>query len=96
MSDAGPLAIAAYRLTLSTLMLLPFYLQEGRLNRFLNSSGRDKATLMAVGVVLALHFASWITSLGYTSVASSVVFVHVDPGVSGAGDLRQDTRADDI
>ena len=79
MSNAGPLAIAAYRLILSTLMLLPFYLQGNRLGSFLKSSRRDKATLAAVGVVLALHFASWITSLEHTSVASSVIFVHVDP-----------------
>lgn len=35
--------------------------------------------LMGVGVILAVHFASWISSLSYTSVASSVIFVHVDP-----------------
>ncbi len=29
--------------------------------------------------MLAVHFATWITSLSYTSVASSVIFVHVDP-----------------
>jgi drug/metabolite transporter (DMT)-like permease len=29
--------------------------------------------------VLALHFASWITSLSLTSVTSSVLFVHIDP-----------------
>jgi len=40
---------------------------------------RDILTLAAVGVVLAIHFGSWITSLGLTSVASSVLFVHVDP-----------------
>ena len=35
--------------------------------------------LVGVGVVLAIHFATWITSLSYTSVTSSVIFVHVDP-----------------
>jgi drug/metabolite transporter (DMT)-like permease len=35
--------------------------------------------LAGVGLVLAVHFATWITSLSYTSVASSVIFVHVDP-----------------
>jgi drug/metabolite transporter (DMT)-like permease len=39
----------------------------------------DLLTLAGVGVVLAVHFATWITSLSYTSVASSVIFVHVDP-----------------
>jgi len=41
--------------------------------------GGDLLTLAGVGVVLAVHFATWITSLSYTSVASSVIFVHVDP-----------------
>jgi drug/metabolite transporter (DMT)-like permease len=35
--------------------------------------------LTGVGFVLAVHFATWITSLSLTSVASSVIFVHVDP-----------------
>ncbi len=40
---------------------------------------RELLVLTGVGVVLAVHFATWITSLSLTSVASSVVFVHVDP-----------------
>lgn len=79
MSSAGPLAIAAYRLTFSTLILLPFFVYSGGIRRLLESSQRDILTLVGVGVVLALHFASWITSLSLTSVASSVIFVHVDP-----------------
>ena len=79
MSGAGPLAIAAYRLTFSTLILLPFFLHSGGLRRLIGASRKDALTLVGVGVVLALHFASWITSLSFTSVASSVIFVHIDP-----------------
>ena len=79
MSGAPPLAIATYRLTFATLMLLPFYIRSGGPGRLAASSTRDILTLVAVGVVLAIHFGSWITSLGLTSVASSVLFVHVDP-----------------
>jgi len=79
MSNASPIAIAAYRLTFSTFILLPFFIHSGGLNRFLNASFKDKVTLAGVGVALAFHFASWITSLEYTTVASSVIFVHVDP-----------------
>jgi drug/metabolite transporter (DMT)-like permease len=78
-SVAPPLAIASYRLLFATLMLAPFYLRSGGIRRLRESPGKDVLTLMAVGVVLALHFASWITSLSLTSVASSVLFVHVDP-----------------
>ena len=79
MSSAGPLAIAAYRLTFATLILLPFYMHSGGLGRLLRSSGREVLNLVGVGIVLAFHFASWITSLSFTSVASSVIFVHIDP-----------------
>ena len=79
MSGAPPLAIATYRLAFATLILLPFYIRSGGHKRLAASSSRDNLTLVAVGVVLAIHFASWITSLGLTSVASSVLFVHVDP-----------------
>ncbi|MFP3951712.1 MAG: DMT family transporter [Candidatus Bathyarchaeia archaeon] len=78
-SDAPPLAIATYRMFFSTLILAPFFLSEGGFNVISGMGRRDVLTLLGVGITLALHFASWITSLSYTSVASSVIFVHVDP-----------------
>ena len=79
MSEAPPLTIATYRLILATLILAPFYLSSDGPAELMNASRRDKMMLIGVGVALALHFASWITSLEYTSVASSVIFVHIDP-----------------
>ncbi|UCD46120.1 MAG: DMT family transporter [Candidatus Bathyarchaeota archaeon] len=79
MSSAPPLAIATYRLVFATLILLPFYINSGGPGRLLGAPRKDLLSLVGVGVVLALHFASWITSLSFTSVASSVIFVHVDP-----------------
>ena len=79
MSDAPALAIASYRLLFATLILLPFYVRSGGVGRLMSSEARDLLNLAGVGVVLAVHFASWITSLSLTSVASSVLFVHVDP-----------------
>lgn len=79
MSEASPLAIAAYRLIFATLILLPFFIRSGGLGRLLAASKREVLALMGVGIVLAMHFASWISSLSFTSVASSVIFVHVDP-----------------
>ncbi|MCX6649135.1 MAG: DMT family transporter [Candidatus Bathyarchaeota archaeon] len=79
LTDAPPMAIATWRLALSTLILLPFFLSRGGVSK-LRAMGRgDLLMLAGVGVVLAVHFATWITSLSYTSVASSVIFVHVDP-----------------
>jgi drug/metabolite transporter (DMT)-like permease len=79
LSAAPPMAIATWRMVLSTLMLLPFFTTGGRPRRLAAMSAKEKLTLTGVGVVLAVHFASWITSLSFTSVASSVIFVHVDP-----------------
>ena len=79
MSDSAPLAIASYRLIFSTLILLPFFIGFGSLEKLRSISRRDLLNLVAVGIVLALHFGSWITSLSFTSVSSSVIFVHVDP-----------------
>jgi drug/metabolite transporter (DMT)-like permease len=79
LSEAPPLTLATYRMVLSTLMLAPFYVRGGGLRGFREMDGGRRLSLMGVGVVLAVHFASWITSLGLTSVASSVIFVHIDP-----------------
>ena len=79
LSEAAPLTLATYRMVLSTLMLAPFYVKSGGVRRFREMDGGRRLSLMGVGVVLAVHFASWITSLSLTSVASSVIFVHIDP-----------------
>ncbi len=79
LTDAPPMAIAAWRLALSTLILLPFFLRNDGIAKLRVMRWGELFTLVGVGVVLAVHFATWITSLSYTSVASSVIFVHVDP-----------------
>jgi drug/metabolite transporter (DMT)-like permease len=79
LSTAAPITLATYRMVLSTLMLAPFYVRSGGVRRFWEMNGGRRLSLMGVGVVLAVHFASWITSLSLTSVASSVIFVHIDP-----------------
>jgi len=72
------LTIAAFRLGLASLILLPYaVIKHGRELRSL-TPGDLKFALLA-GLILAVHFASWITSLEYTSVASSVVLVTTTP-----------------
>ena len=78
-TDAPPLAIASYRMLLSVVMLMPFFIRNNGMEKLRNQGSRAIFNLCIVGVVLAIHFASWITSLGLTSVASSVIFVHIDP-----------------
>ncbi len=78
-TDAPPLAIASYRMIISVAMLTPFFLRNNGVEKLRTQGKSQLLSLFAVGVVLAIHFASWITSLSLTSVASSVIFVHIDP-----------------
>ena len=72
------LAIAGGRLLLSALILTPFALarHQSELRRL---SRADIAMAAAAGMLLAVHFATWIASLEYTSVLISVVFVTTSP-----------------
>jgi drug/metabolite transporter (DMT)-like permease len=73
-SGADALAISWWRCAAGALVLLPFAWTK------LKTMPRDAFVLPAVaGVFLAIHFASWISSLDYTSVAASVVLVSTTP-----------------
>ncbi len=76
--EAPPLIIAAYRLTLATMALL-FFTLPTTVREVRQLSRRELLPVMGAGVFLSLHFALWITSLNYTSVASSVIFVTTNP-----------------
>jgi drug/metabolite transporter (DMT)-like permease len=66
--------IAAGRLTVSAALLTPFVLaRHWRLIRALTP--RDLLLALGAGFFLAVHFATWILSLEYTTVLISVVFV---------------------
>jgi drug/metabolite transporter (DMT)-like permease len=76
--DVPSLVIAALRLTYASLLLAPLALTRHRAE--LKSLTRNEITLGAIsGLFLAVHFATWTSSLEYTSVASSVVFVSTGP-----------------
>ena len=77
---APSLVIAAYRLSLATLVLTPYTLARHRPEIKAALSQKKLAGLAILsGVLLAFHFATWITSLQFTSVASSVVLVTTSP-----------------
>lgn len=77
-ADAPSLVIAALRLSCATLLLAP--LAWSRHREELKSLTRREIMLGVIsGLFLAVHFATWISSLEYTSVASSVVFVSTGP-----------------
>ncbi len=77
-SDTSSLVIAAGRMLFATLLMAPFTLSRhyGELKRLARG---DLLLALLSGIILALHFATWISSLEYTSVASSVVLVTTTP-----------------
>jgi len=78
-ADGVPsLVIAAFRLALASLVLAPLALlrHSAELRRL---TRRQWALVLTSGVFLGAHFATWITSLAYTTVASSVVLVSTSP-----------------
>ena len=72
------ITIAAFRLVLAAVLLLPYTLIKAR-KELLSLSREDIGYALVAGFFLAVHFAVWITSLEYTSVASSVVLVTTTP-----------------
>jgi drug/metabolite transporter (DMT)-like permease len=78
-TDAPPLAIASYRMIISVVILAPFFILNNGFDKLRKQGSTQLVRLLAIGIVLAVHFASWITSLSLTSVTSSVIFVHIDP-----------------
>lgn len=76
--EVPSLVIAAWRLTIASLILVPIALTRHRAE-LLGFSRKDLLFALLSGFFLALHFATWITSLQYTTVASSVVLVSTIP-----------------
>ncbi|HEX7064060.1 MAG TPA: DMT family transporter [Bacillales bacterium] len=78
LSSAPASVIATYRLAFTVLIMTPVIVMKYR-RELLRVSGKDWAICTAAGVFLAFHFIFWFGSLNYTSVASSVVLVALQP-----------------
>lgn len=76
--DVPSMVIAAWRLSVATIILTPLVFIQKR-DELSALKRRDLILALLSGFFLALHFATWITSLEYTSVASSVVLVTTTP-----------------
>jgi len=82
-NEASPFAVAAWRLTIAALVLVP--IAAFRVERTL-----DRRTVLwsvISGVALAAHFVLWISSLEHTTVASSVLFMSTHPVFVGLGSV---------
>ncbi len=76
LTSSGPLAVSAARLTLGALPLVVLAALRGRL-RPIDATAERRLAL--AGVLLAVHFATWIASLDFASVAISTLLVCSTP-----------------
>lgn len=78
LTGAPPLATAFYRMSFATLFILPLALKKS-LPEILKIRGKTLIITLLSGIFLGLHFATWVTSLDYTSIPNSVVLVTTQP-----------------
>ena len=78
LADAPALVTAAYRVGLASLIIVPLAAWKAR-DELRSLSFRDIRLAVLSGFFLALHFATWISSLDYTAIANSVVLVNTIP-----------------
>lgn len=75
-ADAPPLTIAFYRVLIATCLYGPVAIVKSQYREFSKS---HVGAVIVAGICLAAHFGFWITSLFFTSVASSVSLVNTSP-----------------
>ena len=82
--DAPPLSIAFYRMLFTTLIILTLIiLNKKYILELKKISKKTFLSMIIIGLILAVHFALWITSLKLTSIARSVILVSVHPIIVG-------------
>lgn len=72
--EASSLVISLYRMGLAFLLITPVTLLKHR-EELKTLTKKDLCVSLVSGVFLAFHFYTWISSLNYTTVASSVLLV---------------------
>lgn len=84
LSNADPIAIAAWRLGFSLLIVGGFLAGSGQWREW---RGAGKATILLsalAGIFLALHFWAWNASIHLTTIAASVTLVSIQPAIVAA------------
>jgi drug/metabolite transporter (DMT)-like permease len=76
LADAAPFAIAAWRLGIACLVVVPLAIVTPGDGAF---SPRAVALAVGAGALLALHVGTWIASLEHTTIARSVLLVSTAP-----------------
>lgn len=78
LAEAPPITVAFYRMVAASLAIAGIVIARGGCDL----AGIDRTSLkrsIIAGILLAVHFATWITSLSYTSIANSVIIVTTQP-----------------
>jgi len=82
--DAPSMSIAFYRLLFTTLLTIPLFLYQKNVKfEISNISFPHFMYMICLGLILGAHFSLWVTSLKFTSVASSVILVTAHPMIVG-------------
>lgn len=74
-ASAPPLITAFYRMIFTVLLLTPYFIYKHRsdISYFLDYRPA------LVGLFLAVHFILWISSIQYTAISNSVIFIALQP-----------------
>lgn len=76
LADAPGVLVALYRMAIAASLLLPITVRAIRRTTFTRET---LVYTVLAGIFLAAHFATWITSLSFTTVAASVTLVSTTP-----------------
>lgn len=79
LSEAPSLVIASYRLGLASVLMVLMAHITHELPQLTTMTKKETLILVLSGFFLYIHFAAWITSLFYTTVATSVIIVDSSP-----------------
>jgi len=77
LTETSGLSVAFYRMLFSSVLMIPIYLFKR--SKLPNPKSFEFKMSLLGGMFLGLHFATWTSSLKYTSVASSVTLVTTQP-----------------
>ncbi len=80
LGEAHPVALAAWRLLIATLLLAP--LAGSGLKRLKNLAKGEYLLLILTGGALAGHFFTWIAAVQLTTVANAAVFFSINPVIT--------------
>lgn len=94
-SESPPLVIAAYRMLLVSIILLPFatFTSRGEMSSL---SRRDLTILILIGAILAAHFYAYISAVKMTTVASAILLATCHPvivGIVSIAVLKESSKA---